>query len=656
MSQEVASGTQDEQEQQGEQPALMDAPAEPAPAVAPAESAQVLYRKWRPQSFAEVVGQEPVTRTLRNSVASGRLAHAYLLTGPRGTGKTSLGRLIAKAANCESPVEGEPCNECESCRAFLEGRAMDFIEQDAASHNSVEDIRQLRENVALNPMAARYKVYLLDEVHMLSKGAENALLKTLEEPPRHVIFVLATTEPQRVESTIISRCQRFDLRRIPAPAMVELMARICEKEGFALDEASLAEVARGAGGSLRDAINGLEQIVTYYGASPDLEQVREALGISVDARSAELARLALRGELTEGLKLVAAVRDDGVAMNRFSKEVVGYLRSLLLVKSGAGDTLDETKEMIAEMEPLAKEAEGERIVRTLKTLGKVDFRDDPQSSLPLELALVELASEEPATAAAQPLAAAPVAAGRAGAPVAAGRAGAKGAPANAGPSTLRPGSGQAGSGRAERQARPSPSTLRPGSGQASSGRTEEGTEAAGQAETARPSTSSGRTETEEPANAGPSTSSGRAERQARPSPSTSSGRTEEGAEAAGAEPPAAEAAVAGVPSGLLAKVREACKESDKQLAALLNQSCEVTALEGETLTLGFYHTFHLERVEAGGYADRLGELLSQALGRTVRVELAHAPRRREPGKVKSGHLVEAARELGAKPIGQEGEG
>ncbi|MCH8921280.1 MAG: DNA polymerase III subunit gamma/tau, partial [Chloroflexi bacterium] len=218
-----------------------DVPSTSSPAK---QVGQVLYRKWRPQTFAEVVGQEPVTRTLRNSVASKRIAHAYLLSGPRGTGKTSLGRLIAKAANCDSSVAGEPCNECDSCLAFLEGRAIDFIEQDAASHNSVDDIRQLRENVLLNPMSGGRKVYLLDEVHMMSRGAQNALLKTLEEPPKHVIFVLATTEPHKVESTIISRCQRFDLRRIPTPAVAERLAFICDKEGFTLDEVSLQEVAR----------------------------------------------------------------------------------------------------------------------------------------------------------------------------------------------------------------------------------------------------------------------------------------------------------------------------------------------------------------------------------------------------------------------------
>jgi len=522
-------------------------------------SGQVLYRKWRPQAFAEVVGQEPVTRTLRNSVASDRIAHAYLLSGPRGTGKTSIGRLIAKAANCAAPVEGEPCNQCDSCRDFLEGRAMDFVEQDAASHNSVEDIRQLRENVILNPMSGRYKVYLLDEVHMLSRGAENALLKTLEEPPPHIIFVLATTEPHKVTGTIISRCQRFDLRRIPTPTVVER-----------LDEVALQEMARTASGSLRDAINALEQVVTYYGASPNLEQVRDALGISVDARSAELARLLLGGgrsggSLAEALKLVVAVRDDGVDMSRFKKQVVDYLRQLLLVKADAADTLDQPRETLAEMQTLVRDADGAEIVRALKTLGRLDFRDDPQSSLPLELALVELASEweRPATP--------------------------KTAPAP----------------EPEAAEEPEPQFSIPVS------RTEE------VAATTADATVRAVEETEEAPSVGDVPSG----------PSTGSERD------------------------LLAQVREACKE-EKQLNALLNASCEVKSLEGDVLTLGFYHTFHLERVEAGKYLDRLNELFSQALGRPVTTELVHSPRRPTPGKIKGGHLARAARELGAKPIGK----
>ncbi|MBI2912799.1 MAG: DNA polymerase III subunit gamma/tau [Chloroflexi bacterium] len=531
---------------------------------------EVLYRKWRPQSFAEVVGQEPVTRTLRNSVASGRLAHAYLLCGPRGTGKTSLGRLIAKAANCAAPADGEPCNQCDSCRAFVEGRAMDFIEQDAASHNSVDDIRQLRENVVLNPMSGRYKVYLLDEVHMLSKGAENALLKTLEEPPPHIIFVLATTEPHKVEATVISRCQRFDLRRIPLPAAVTLLARICQGEGYSLDEASLGEIARGASGSLRDAINGLEQVVTYYGPSPSLEQVQEALGLSVDARSGELARRALAGDLPAGLKLIASAADDGVDMRQFSRQVVLYLRGLLLAKAGALEELDLPREATAEVKAAAADAQADQIVRALRTFGRVDFREDPQSSLPLELALVELVSEgaaAPPERKAEPRFSMPVAEAEAVA-------------ATAASARLEP----------PPEAEPEPASLRP-----------------------------------------------------------------QASEAAGAAPVEAprEAPQQG---DLVEQVRQSCKETDKQLSALLNGSCEVKSLEGDVVTLGFYHTFHLERIESGPYASRLAELFGAVLGRPVKVAYVHAPRASTPGRIKGGHLVQAARELGARPVLREAEG
>ncbi|MCH8000004.1 MAG: DNA polymerase III subunit gamma/tau, partial [Chloroflexi bacterium] len=591
-----------------------DVPSTSSPAK---QAGQVLYRKWRPQTFAEVVGQEPVTRTLRNSVATKRIAHAYLLSGPRGTGKTSLGRLIAKAANCENPGDGEPCNECGSCRAFLEGRAIDFIEQDAASHNSVDDIRQLRENVVLNPMSGAYKVYLLDEVHMLSGSAENALLKTLEEPPPHIIFVLATTDPHKVSATIISRCQRFDLRRIPTPAVAERLAFICDKEGFTLDEVSLQEVARSAGGSLRDAINGLEQIVTYYGASPSPEQVQEALGISVDARSAQLARLLLAdpstgslGEqagqaLAEGLKLVAAVRDDGVDMRRFSREVVGYLRELLLVKAGVADTLDQSKETLAAMQALAKQSNRSAIVSALKAIGRLDFRDDPQSSLPLELALVDLVTE------AEKPVERPAAAAEKAVP-------------------------------APTEPEPQPQFSIPASSAEEVAATATGATVGAPepeaAEAAPAPTPAG-------APADVSTGSGQA-------PSTA-GEASIAPTAGSPSPDSSGEPAKGTDQALLTRIRNACKESDKQLAALLNASCEVTSLEEDVLTLGFYHTFHLERMEAGSYANRLSELLSQELGRPMTVKLVHSPRRPTPGKVKSGRLVQAAQELGAKPIGKE---
>jgi DNA polymerase-3 subunit gamma/tau len=231
-------------------------------------SSEVLYRKWRPQSFSEVVGQDPITQTVRNSLASGRVAHAYLFCGPRGTGKTSMGRLLAKAVNCLQPADGEPCNTCESCQAYLEGRAMDLVEMDAASNRGIDEIRKLRDRVGLAPMAGERKVYLVDEVHMLTAEAYNALLKTLEEPPPHIIFILATTEAHKVPATIISRCQRFDFHRLPLAAVVSRLEHICKQEGIQIEAAALQEIARSASGSLRDAINWWSSLATTTARRP----------------------------------------------------------------------------------------------------------------------------------------------------------------------------------------------------------------------------------------------------------------------------------------------------------------------------------------------------------------------------------------------------
>jgi len=431
---------------------------------------------------------------------------------------------------------------------------MDFIEQDAASHNSVDDIRQLRENVVLTPMAGGKKVYLLDEVHMLSKGAENALLKTLEEPPEHIIFVLATTEAHKVEQTIISRCQRFDLRRIPLNAIVERLAEICRSEGYSLDELALEEIGRSATGSLRDAINGLEQVVTYYGRSPSLDQVREVLGLVTDVRSAELARLALAGDLAGGLALIATVRDDGADMKHFCKQVVGYLRNLLLAKTGALHALDLPREAAEEAKEAGGKLDRDRIVEVLRAFALADFRDDSPASggsLPLELALMEVVSRGE-TASVRVIASATGVSVR----------------------------------RDDHEVHAVERSVEP------------------EMEVA----------------------------------------------------PLVDAPVRAVVSteamGLLDRVRQSCKDTDRQLSGLLNGSCEVKSEELDVVTLGFYHTFHLERIESGPYAKRLEELFSDVLGRPVKIAFEHSPRERvERPAAKGGHLVEAARQLGARPIG-----
>ncbi|MCH7718309.1 MAG: DNA polymerase III subunit gamma/tau, partial [Chloroflexi bacterium] len=282
-------------------------------------STEVLYRKWRPRTFAELAGQEAVVRTLTNALASGKVSHAYLLSGPRGTGKTTTGRLLAKALNCAKPKKGEPCNKCDSCLSYMEGRALDLIELDAASNRGIDEIRNLREKANFAPTAGgdAYKLYLVDEVHMLTEPAFNALLKTLEEPPPHVVFVLATTEVHKVPPTVISRCQRFDFRRIPLAASVERLGYIAAQEGIDCPQEGLETIARIATGSLRDGVNLLEQMADSYGKKLSLEQVREGLGLVVDARSAQLSAHVLRGELAQGLTLISSVRDDGLDLRQF---------------------------------------------------------------------------------------------------------------------------------------------------------------------------------------------------------------------------------------------------------------------------------------------------------------------------------------------------
>ncbi|MFC1911648.1 DNA polymerase III subunit gamma/tau [Chloroflexota bacterium] len=358
-------------------------------------TSQVFYRRWRPQTLAEVVGQEHVTQTLRNALSSGRISHAYLFCGPRGTGKTSTGRILAKAANCLTDGKGEPCNTCSICQSITEGRALDVIEVDAASNRGIDEIRDLREKVNYSPNEARYKVYIIDEVHMLTKEASNALLKTLEEPPPHIIFVLATTEAHKVLPTILSRCQRFDFRRISQADVVTKLSHICTSEKIKIEPEALRLIAKAATGSLRDAENLLEQLATYYGAAIELQQVQALLGVTGDWRAKELVKHIIDDNVSAGIATINSVNSDGIDLRQFNRELVAYLRGLLLVKTGSGDAIDLPAEDVAELKELAAAASMSRILKAVKLFGQLDLGLDNYSTLPLELAMVDCTMPAP---------------------------------------------------------------------------------------------------------------------------------------------------------------------------------------------------------------------------------------------------------------------
>ncbi|MEK7281904.1 MAG: DNA polymerase III subunit gamma/tau, partial [Chloroflexota bacterium] len=354
----------------------------------------VLYRKWRPQSLAEVVGQPAITQTLLNALGAGKVAHAYLLSGPRGTGKTSTGRILAKAVNCLSGGRGEPCNSCAICQDITLGRSLDVIEVDAASNRGIDEIRQLREKVGFAPSQGRYKVYIIDEVHMLTEAAANALLKTLEEPPSHVIFVLATTESHKVLPTILSRCQHFAFRRLPIEAIASRLEHIAAGEGITLAPGVSRLLARGASGSLRDAENIMEQALNLYEQPLGLEQVRELLGLGVDIRARGVVGHILARQAAAGLDALAQVVADGLDLRAFHRHILEYLRGLLLVRAGSAEAVEATLEEVAEMKAVAAEVELSFLLRLTRFFAAVDSRWDGYSPLPLELALIEGLGEE----------------------------------------------------------------------------------------------------------------------------------------------------------------------------------------------------------------------------------------------------------------------
>lgn len=376
--------------------------------------AQALYRKWRPQTFDEVVGQEHVVRTLRNALLSGRIHHAYLFAGPRGTGKTTTARLLAKAVNCLDPdPSARPCNRCAICRAINEGRLMDLIEIDAASNTSVEDVRELRERVGYRPTEARYKVYIIDEVHMLSTAAFNALLKTLEEPPAHVIFVLATTEPHRIPATVLSRCQRLDFRRIPLAEIVARLRAIAEQEGIQADEAALTLIARHAAGSMRDAESLLDQMAAYGeaiqgqdGRVITVETVRAVLGTGDEEAVFALTDALASGDIGAGLRVIQEAVDRGTDPRQMARQMAEHLRALLLAQLGAAASLYIHEGLRSRFQDQAARLAPPHLTRAIRLFNQAatETRTTWQPQLPLELAFVEavLAKEGVAAPGARP--------------------------------------------------------------------------------------------------------------------------------------------------------------------------------------------------------------------------------------------------------------
>ncbi|MBQ3268773.1 MAG: DNA polymerase III subunit gamma/tau [Clostridia bacterium] len=332
-------------------------------------SYQALYRAWRPDTFTEIVGQDAVTRTLKRQVTTGRIAHAYLFCGTRGTGKTSAAKVLARAINCLNPRDGDPCGECEICRTLRQENSMDVVEIDAASNNGVDEIRDLREKVKYPPALTKYKVYIIDEVHMLSTGAFNALLKTLEEPPKHVVFILATTEPQRLPATILSRCQRFDFHRISMEVIIERLMVVLGGIGRSASEEALNEIARAAEGAMRDALSLLDVCLSYTDGEVTGQLARDVLGTAGRAAMFDFADALIEGDAGGALMQIDAAMRRGSDPQVFMRDTVAHLRGVMLagaVPDGVAELMEITPEDAARFAEQAARTSPDALERILE--------------------------------------------------------------------------------------------------------------------------------------------------------------------------------------------------------------------------------------------------------------------------------------------------
>ena len=353
-----------------------------------------LYRKFRPLKFEDMVGEEHITRTLKNQIIAGRVGHAYLFNGGRGTGKTTSAKIMARAVNCLNPQDGEPCNECEICREILEGSLTDVVEMDAASNNSVDDIRSIRDEVNFLPTKAKYRVYIIDEVHMLTQGAFNALLKTLEEPPEHVKFILATTEPQKLPTTILSRCQRFDFKRITDENIIKRLKIICSESNIKISEAALKLIAILAEGAMRDGISILERCCQETVEEIDIDLVKELVGIPNLEHISRLTRSILEKNEVNALKEIDEVIREGKDLYNFLWEVIKYVKDILVYKSSS-DKGTYSEEEINEIAELSKLVSSEKLLNIIYELSELenDIKWSSQKTIMFQTGILKLCFE-----------------------------------------------------------------------------------------------------------------------------------------------------------------------------------------------------------------------------------------------------------------------